>query len=75
VRITNGQEIASSGRNREVEIKMQGYVFRTNLFILPMTSCDIVLGIQWLRTLGPILWDFIMEKWAVYCKVTRRALI
>ncbi len=37
---------------------MQGHVFRTDLFLLPLAGCDVVLGIQWLRTLGPILWDF-----------------
>jgi hypothetical protein len=37
---------------------MQGLVFRNDLFILPLAGCDVVLGIQWLRTLGPILWDF-----------------
>jgi len=26
--------------------------------VLPLAGCDIVLGIQWLRVLGPILWDF-----------------
>jgi len=41
-----------------VEVKLQGHVFRTDLFILPLAGCDAVLGIQWLRTLGPILWDF-----------------
>jgi hypothetical protein len=55
VRIANGQEIASLGRSRKVEIKMQGYVYRTDLFILPLAGCDVVLGIQWLQILGPIL--------------------
>jgi len=58
VKITNGQEVASPGKSREVEVKMQGYIFRTEFFILPLAGCDAVLGIQWLRTLGPILWDF-----------------
>ena len=32
------------------------------MFSLPLGRCDVVLGTQWLRTLGPILWDF-AELW------------
>jgi hypothetical protein len=28
------------------------------MFSIDMGSCDIVLGVEWLRTLGPILMDF-----------------
>jgi hypothetical protein len=28
------------------------------MFVIDMGSCDIVLGADWLRTLGPILMDF-----------------
>ena len=28
------------------------------MFALPLGGCDVVLGSQWLPTLGPILWDF-----------------
>jgi len=37
--------VTSHGKCREVGIKMQGDVFRTDLFILPLVGCDIVLGI------------------------------
>jgi hypothetical protein len=57
VKIANGQEVASPGKSREVEVKMQGYLFRTEFFILPLAGCNVVLGIQWLRTLGPILYS------------------
>jgi len=58
VQIANGQEVKSPGRSQRVEVKVQGTVFGTELFILPLAGCDIVMGIQWLRTLGPIMWDF-----------------
>lgn len=58
VKIANRQEVASPGKSREVEVKMQGYLFRTEFLILPLAGCDAVLGIQWLQTLGPILWDY-----------------
>jgi len=54
VKIANGEEITSPGCCKEVEVKIQGSSFCTDLFILPLVGCDAVLGIQWLRTLGPI---------------------
>jgi hypothetical protein len=41
-------------------MKIQGSSFHIDLFILPLVGCDAILRIQWLRTLGPILWDFSM---------------
>ena len=32
------------------------------MFSMPLGECDVILGTQWLRTLGPILWDFV-ELW------------
>jgi hypothetical protein len=45
VQVANGQEVASPGCSREVKVKLQGVVFRTDLFILPLAGCDAVLGI------------------------------
>ena len=30
----------------------------TDVFIVPLGSCDMVLGVQWLATLGSNLWNF-----------------
>lgn len=37
---------------------MQGNQFTTNFFLLPLGGCDVVVGMQWLQTLGPVLWNF-----------------
>ncbi|KAJ0078243.1 hypothetical protein Patl1_36813 [Pistacia atlantica] len=42
----------------QVQMKLQKVRFSTKFFILPFEGYDVVLGTQWLRTLGPIQWDF-----------------
>ncbi|GKE30054.1 hypothetical protein Tco_1445438 [Tanacetum coccineum] len=37
---------------------IQGQVFETDVMILPLEGCEMVLGIQWLATLGTIQFDF-----------------
>lgn len=43
------------GRAMQLEI---GKVFAIDYYAIPLDEFDVVLGIQWLATLGPILWDF-----------------
>ena len=37
---------------------LHGTEFVTDALVLPLGGCDLVLGIQWLSTLGVIKWDF-----------------
>lgn len=37
---------------------MQGYSFNAEVYIIPMESYDLILGVQWLSTLGEIRWNF-----------------
>lgn len=30
----------------------------SDMYVLPLGECDVVLGVQLLQILGPILWDF-----------------
>lgn len=43
---------------KDLQWSIQGIEFSSEVRLLPLGGCDMVLGIQWLSTLGPILWDF-----------------
>ncbi|KAK2651008.1 hypothetical protein Ddye_018497 [Dipteronia dyeriana] len=56
--IGNGGQVKSKGACTATTHKIDQYIYTYDMLILPLGGCDIVLGIQWLRILGPILWDF-----------------
>lgn len=58
MRITNGKQINSPRKCGDIALKMHGIFFQVDLNVLPLAGCDVVLGIQSLRILGPILWNF-----------------
>ena len=60
--IANGCILPCKGKCRNVRISIGDYKFYSNMFSMPLGRCDVILGTQWLRTLGPILWDFV-ELW------------
>jgi hypothetical protein len=39
-------------------LQIGDYHLKSHMFSIDMGGCDIVLGADWLRTLGPILMDF-----------------
>lgn len=38
--------------------QLQQATFTTDMIILPLGCYDVILGVQWLKSLGPILCDF-----------------
>jgi hypothetical protein len=41
-----------------VRLQIGEYHLKSHMFAINMRGCDIMLGADWLRTLGPILMDF-----------------
>ncbi|KAL5555249.1 hypothetical protein UlMin_037485 [Ulmus minor] len=39
-------------------LTIQGYSVTADYYILPVVACQLVLGVQWLKTLGPIEMDY-----------------
>ena len=58
VRVANGQVIRTLGECKEMKFKMQGLHLKMTFNLLELGRCGIVLGTQWLSTLGVISWDF-----------------
>ncbi|KAF7126621.1 hypothetical protein RHSIM_Rhsim11G0093400 [Rhododendron simsii] len=56
--VADGTKIFSKAMVKDFNWTMQGAEFTADMRLLPLGGCDIILGVQWLSTLGPVLWDF-----------------
>ena len=59
VKVANGATIKTKGVCFGVKVVMQRHMFSVDLNALPLGDCELVLGTQWLRTLGLVQWDFL----------------
>jgi hypothetical protein len=72
VKVANGDNITGSGIYSKLQIAIAEETFHVTCYGLPLAGFNIVLGVQWLRSLGPILWNFnalSMEFWRLGRKV------
>ena len=58
VKVANSEVIRIRGECKAIQFKMQGLELKVNFNLLSLGDCDIILGTQWLSTLGMISWDF-----------------
>lgn len=58
VMIESGDTMSCVGMCSEVPLLLDGHQFVVDLFVLPICGADVVLGAQWLATLGPVLMDY-----------------
>jgi hypothetical protein len=58
IMIANGGSMKCGGPCENVRLQIGDYHLKSHMFAIAMGGCDIVLGADWLRTLGPILMDF-----------------
>ena len=56
--VANGERVACPGVIQNAPFSIADTMFHTDLFVMPLTGYDVVLGTRWLGTLGPIVWDF-----------------
>ncbi|KAI9161195.1 hypothetical protein LWI28_015354 [Acer negundo] len=56
--VGSGEKLVSPGKCSEVHFKLQKIPFSTVFFYITFKGYDVMLGTQWLQTLGTIQWDF-----------------
>jgi hypothetical protein len=56
--VANGDHVPCPGVYHGTSFSIYGEEFSGDFFALPLAGYDVVLGTQWLASLGPILWDF-----------------
>ncbi|OMP03702.1 Aspartic peptidase, partial [Corchorus olitorius] len=58
VQVANGKELKCQEICSQLQWEVQGLTQKTDVLLIQLRGCNMVLGIQWLKTLGPIWWDF-----------------
>nr|GMD63279.1 Transposon Ty3-G Gag-Pol polyprotein [Ipomoea batatas] len=58
VYIGNGDSLACTYCCQNATLVMQGNEFEVDLYILPIQGPDVVLGVQWLQSLGKVTHDY-----------------
>lgn len=59
VKFANEELIQTKDYCCAATLKVQGMSFYTSMHLPKLEGCDIVLGVTWLQTLWPIVWDFL----------------
>ena len=58
VTVGNGEELQCNQVCMDVSVQIQKHDFKVDFHVLPIRGANIVLGVQWLKSLGPVLTDY-----------------
>ncbi|XP_073225570.1 uncharacterized protein [Cicer arietinum] len=58
VLVGNGSTLTTSRLIQDLPVTIQGHTLHLSVYLLPITSADLVLGAPWLKTLGPHIADY-----------------
>lgn len=58
VHVANGEHLNCKEKYVDVDMQLQGYGFSTTMYSLPIVGVDVILGLPWLESLGPVLTDY-----------------
>lgn len=58
VTVGNGEELACASMCPNVTILLGSHSFQVDLYVFPISGVEMVLGVEWLKALGPVLMDY-----------------
>lgn len=58
VMVSSGQRLSCDGVYRQVPFSIQGCNLTMDFYVLPLHGSDLVIGMSWLATLGPVVTDY-----------------
>lgn len=61
--VANGNRVACRGLARDIAILIANEHFIVDCYAIPLNYYDVVLGVSYLPTLGPILWISTTSTW------------
>lgn len=62
VMVGNGESLKCQAVCPSISLAIQDASFNIPVFVLPVAGADVILGIAWLQTLGPVLADFAIPQ-------------
>ncbi|CAH9115968.1 unnamed protein product [Cuscuta europaea] len=67
VQVGNGEKLSNDGRCEDLTLCMQGSIIKQNFYFLTLEETDLVLGMEWLTTLGDVEINFRKQsiKWKI----------
>ena len=58
VTVANGDRISNVGIYNNLRVQIDTEIFNIDCYSIKLGGYDLVLGVNWLSSLGPIIWDF-----------------
>lgn len=73
VKVANGEQLEYGGICKHTPMTIASSEFVVDFYIIPLARFDVILGMQWLSTLGSVLWNFAQMQfshWANNRRIT-----
>ena len=60
--VANREKIECATQCRALTVTIQGHSIIADYYVHLVVACQLVLGVQWLETLGPIKTDYVIPS-------------